>query len=163
MVSLQILLESFALRTWQSEKQNLCPISFLPDEILYQIFSFVEKSSWLSVLIVCKWWHIVGKLVFDPSIKDQSALKWSCEKGKLECVQSLLAGKNSSELKSHSEFLDPRVDVAIDDQWCLKIVCQHGHLQILQYLLKDSRVDVSSSGHMAFRKAYDQSSIQRNF
>lgn len=64
----------------------------LPTEILEVILDFVPfgGKSWLSCLLVSKEWLYVGKRVFDPSVKNNRAIRWAAEAGKLDAVRVLI-------------------------------------------------------------------------
>jgi hypothetical protein len=63
-------------------------MNILPIEIIESILEFVPfgGTSWLSCLLVSKDWLATGQRVFDPSVKNNRAIRWAAEAGKLEAV-----------------------------------------------------------------------------
>ncbi len=55
----------------------------LPNELWELIFSFVPFSSFFNVMCTCKHFLQVGRSVFDPSQRDNWAIRISSQKGYL--------------------------------------------------------------------------------
>ncbi len=58
----------------------------LPDDIWAFIFSkipFIRKDkTWFHVMLTCRRFLSIGQRVFDPSIKNNWAIRLACEKGR---------------------------------------------------------------------------------
>ena len=64
----------------------------LPNEILNEIFTHIEKKSndWLSSKLVCKSFQYVGNKVFDPSRNKNEEILWAIENNKVDVYVILL-------------------------------------------------------------------------
>jgi hypothetical protein len=107
----------------------------LPRDILGLIFSFLSKEIWLSLHLVCKTWCKVARYHFDPSMRDNAAIKWACSNGKLECLRYLM--------------LDSRVNITVGNNTPFQKACISGHLHIVRELLNDHRVNPAAKGNVA--------------
>lgn len=113
-------------------------------QILQEIFQYIPRRDRLRILLVCKVWCEAGLRVFNPSERNNWAIRWACWTGKLNKVKNLLA--------------DPRVNPADCNSHALIFACQKGHSVIVQLLLNDGRVDPSAQDGMALLE-----SIQSNY
>jgi len=100
----------------------------IPQEVLQSIFQFVpSKGDWFNIMVTCKRFLSVGRVIFNPSVDDNEAIQWASENGKLEAARCLLK--------------DQRVDPSADNNKAFRDASRLGHLEIVKELLKDSRVD----------------------
>jgi hypothetical protein len=102
----------------------------------------------LSVLLTCKEWCAVGKRVFDPSERNNIAIRAAAAKGRINCVKSLLKDSRVNPASAGN--------YAIRTAWYLfplpfSISSAYGHVQVVKELLKDTRVDPSAHHHFAIR------------
>jgi len=138
-------------------------------ELIGHIFSFIpfEKKNWLYCLLTCKKWFFVGKLVFDPSVRKNFAIRLFSFYGDMRRVRELMQDTriNPSDYNNHSirmaSFLghasvvvellkDGRVDPAAHDNYALKWACINGHVEVVTELLRDGRVDPRTNENEAF-------------
>ena len=92
------------------------------------IFSRIFKIS-------CKKFLELGLIVFDLSIDDNKALKYSCENGYLEFVKLLLKDKRTNPSNSNN--------------YAIRYARHSGHLEIVKLLLQDIRVNPSDDNNSA--------------
>lgn len=96
------------------------------DDILCHIFSFIsDGKTHLRIRLTCKKFLASSTKAFDPSGKNNVAIKWACCVGKIECFKSLIK--------------DARIDIKQKGNSLLKVACRYGHSEIVRELLKDTR------------------------
>ena len=63
----------------------------IPFDLIVCILSFISESKyWISVKLTCKKFLQASIKAFDPSVRNNYAIQWACEKGYLKVVQELL-------------------------------------------------------------------------
>jgi hypothetical protein len=62
----------------------------LPVDIVGLIFLYLPSNSRLNICCTCKSWNSYGRILFDPSERDNYPIRWASEKGKIDCVKFLL-------------------------------------------------------------------------
>eukprot|EP00586_Coscinodiscus_wailesii_P011585 CAMPEP_0172511628 /NCGR_PEP_ID=MMETSP1066-20121228/237816_1 /TAXON_ID=671091 /ORGANISM="Coscinodiscus wailesii, Strain CCMP2513" /LENGTH=240 /DNA_ID=CAMNT_0013291083 /DNA_START=188 /DNA_END=907 /DNA_ORIENTATION=+ len=102
----------------------------------------------------------------DPSIRNNHAIDWASERGKLDFVQLLLKDSRVDPSDRHNyaigwagamgnlkivrELLkDSRVDPSDQKNYTIRLASEYGHLDVVRELLKDSRVDPSDRDEYA--------------
>jgi len=135
----------------------------LPVELMEIVIDNVHFGSknWLNVLLTCKFWCSIGKRVFDPSIRNNRAIRWASENGRTNCVKLLLSDSRvnpgdvwnsairSAAYEGHLEIViellkDSRVDPRALCNYALNWACSRGHLEVVKELFNDCRVDTKS-------------------
>lgn len=113
-------------------------LDLIGKDVLGYIFSYIpyEKKNWLHVLLVNKQFFAVGKKTFDPSINNNSALKWAISKGYTEIAKELVR--------------DSRVYPG-DYEWNpLNWATECGNVDLIRYLLRDIKVQPIKPKHKEF-------------
>lgn len=140
----------------------------LPRDVIRHIFSFIEfrGSDWLNVLLTCKNWLSEGKVVFDPSIRNNYAILWATENGMVNVVKELLKDKRVDPSVHLNHPL--QVTHLIFASECYSFKCKHktqlivistqiaikrGHIDVVHELIRDPRVDPSVDENFAIRWA----------
>jgi len=119
----------------------------LPQEIIDQIFSKLDKLDWKNVLCTCKKWKSIGMRTFDPSQNNCRAFRICCEKGKIECVKALLR--------------DPRVNPSVLENAALLKACENGQMEVIKVLFEDKRVgDYETAISRAVKKGHSEVVIE---
>lgn len=130
----------------------------LPDGLLGYIFEHLGQDDWVTLLTICKRWQSVGKLIFDPSQKNNKAIRWACLVGNVHVVKYLLR--------------DPRVDPSADLNFGLRMASekgsphisrtnrQKGFLEIVKELLKHPKVDPTSHDNLIFIWAIERGHLE---
>lgn len=108
----------------------------LPVEIVAHIFSTLDETSWLPALLTCKQWYFIGTQLFDPSVRNNVALRWACRNGQTQKVKELLK--------------DKRVDPTDGGNAAIRLASAFGFLEIVKILLEDNRADPSSGLPLCF-------------
>jgi hypothetical protein len=123
-------------------------ILFFPRDVLLEIFSRIQcrKKDRLNCLLVCRYWHDIGKISFDPSENSQWAIRWSVSNYRIDCVKSLLK--------------DARVDPSAQSNYAIRWASQHEYTEIVKLLLADSRVDPSAGNNLALRWASENGHVE---
>jgi len=153
------------------EMDSESPIDMIPDEILSYIFGFLSfGSDWYLVMQVSQRFLRIGKRVFDPSINENSAIRWAARHGKLEAVLALLKDERVDPSQGgdkairwacwngHTEVVqallrDVRVNPSANDNYSIRVASQHGWVDVVRELMKDERVDPSALNNVAIHVA----------
>jgi hypothetical protein len=83
--------------------------------------------------------YFLRHAIFDPSARDNSAVRLAAERGHLAVVERLLQ--------------DKRVDPSAEDNYALRLAAQKGHVAVVERLLQDPRVDPAADANFAVRRA----------
>jgi len=147
------------------------PINRLPDEIISHVFSFLSfGSEWYSVLQVCQRFLRIGRRAFDPSINENSAIRWAARNGKMEALVGLLRDERVDPSQGgdkairwacwngHTEVVkvllrDSRVNPSANDNYSIRVASQHGWVDVVRELMRDERVDPSALNNVAIHVA----------
>ena len=114
---------------------------------------------------------------FDPSEKNNFAIRKAAENGLTETVSLLLQVErvDPSDLgnyaiglaaeNGHVEVVnllmqDDRVDPSADDNYALKLAAEKGHVEVVKLLLQDQRVDPSACDNYALRLAAEKGYVE---
>jgi ankyrin repeat protein len=117
----------------------------------------IDQEDWLTILTICERWQRVGREVFDPSQKNNKAIRWACLTGNVHVVKYLLR--------------DPRVDPSADLNFGLRMASEkgmvsstylnnQGYLEIVKLLLKHPLVDPTSHDNLIFTWAVERGHLE---
>jgi ankyrin repeat protein len=113
---------------------------------------------------------LLRNAMFDPSARDNSAVRLAAERGHLAVVDRLLqdervdpSDRNNLAVRCAAQsghfavverlLQDKRVDPSADDNYAVRLAACFGHLAVVQRLLQDKRVDPSADDNNAVRWA----------
>jgi len=153
------------------EETSESPIDTIPDEILSYIFGFLSfGSDWYNILQVNHRFLRIGRRVFDPSINENSAIRWAARHGKLLAVLHLLKDERVDPSQGgdkairwacwngHTDVVksllrDSRVNPSANDNYSIRVASQHGWVDVVRELMRDERVDPSALNNVAIHVA----------
>jgi hypothetical protein len=89
------------MQTSDEYEENSPTLLRLPDHLIRKILVHVPyrcahsesrpmRKNWSCVLRTCKKLHEIGKIVFDPTIRDNTPMRWSIRNHKYECIFSIV-------------------------------------------------------------------------
>lgn len=110
------------------------PFDTVPSDILSCIFWYIpyKKANWINILITCKRFLTIGRKVFDPRVKDNSAIHHACKNGYTNLLCDLL---KDSRIDPNCYF---KGDVYQTQPLDLAIDCNEP--EIVRLLLADPRL-----------------------
>jgi hypothetical protein len=142
------------------EYDDLAAVKLLPDRF-EKLFQIAIRKNELKIFK-----YLLHKI--DPSYKDNWAIRWASEHGRVEIVRILLADKrvnpaadNNLAIKAaeHVEIVrmllaDKRVNPAADNNRAIREASRCGHVDVVSLLLADKRVNPADCNNYAIKWAH---------